>query len=653
VWDEDVALMRQAGWNIATLPVFGWASLQSDEETFHFEWLDRVLDKLHAGGIGACMATATASVPAWVAEEYPDVLVTGPHGQVIAHGGRHIFCPNSPNFRRLSTALVRKIAERYAAHPALRIWHISNEYGGNNSAGRCYCPRCAKAFQDWLEQRYGTLENLNHRWDTPFWGKVFTRWTQIQPPFEWGERSIQALRLDFDRFQSESLLNCYRAEAAVLREVTPNIPITTNLMGAFKPLDYHAWAREMDIVGWDCYPGKEPAFSDVAFNHALMRGLKEGQPWLLMEQTPSQANWQQHASLKRPGILRLWSYQAVAHGADSVMYFQWRRTRGGNEKFHGAVVEHAGTSETRVFREVAELGRELAELGTHTVGGRVPAKVAILFDWENWWAVEYSSGPNRDLQYVAQCRAYYAALHEQGIVTDVVSPAADLSKYSVVIAPTLYMVKAGIAEKLEDFVQAGGTLLTTFFSGVADECDSVHLGGYPGPLRKLLGIWVEEVDALSPAEKNSVEFVAPFGEAPRSLPCGLICERVHLEGAEELAVFGHDFYAGEPVFTRHQYGEGKAYYLASALDAESLRPVLREICSIAGVLPVVDRLPEGLEIMLRVAPDGTVLWYLLNHSKETLNLPLPPGGYRDLLTGQSVKGEIWLPALQVAILVAD
>ncbi|HEX8464398.1 MAG TPA: beta-galactosidase, partial [Abditibacterium sp.] len=432
VWDDDVRLMQEAHWNIATLPVFGWVALQSDEETFHFEWLDRVLDKLHEGGIGVCLATATASVPQWLTQKYPEILTVNSQGQRLEHGGRHIFCPNSPQFKRLSTNLVSHLAQRYGAHPALKIWHVGNEYGGNAIGGRCHCDLCQSAFRTWLEARYGDLDTLNARWDTAFWGKTYTNWEQIESPKKVGEETIQALSLDYDRFQSESLLGCYRAEAAILRQATPDVPITTNMMGAFKPLDYCAWAREVDVVSWDCYPRKGASFSEIAFNHALMRGLREGQPWLLMEQTPSQQNWQAQNSLKRPGIMRLWSYQAMAHGAEAVMYFQWRRTRGGIEKFHGAVVEHVGTSQPRVFQEVAQLGLELENLGNQTLGGRVPAKVALLFDWENWWAVEYTSGPTRDLKYVEQCQHYFTALHEQGILCDIVSPDADLSKYEVV-----------------------------------------------------------------------------------------------------------------------------------------------------------------------------------------------------------------------------
>ena len=649
VWDDDVRLMQEAHVNVATVPVFGWVHLQPDEDTFTFEWLDRVLDKLHAGGVSVCLATATASVPAWLDQKYPDVLRVAQDGVRQKHGNRHTFCPNSPNFQRLSTVLTRRLAERYKGHPALRIWHVSNEYGSH-----CYCDLCAAAFRRWLASRYGSLDEVNRRWYTAFWGHTFTDWSQIETPTRNGEGSLQALRIDYDRFQSESIYNCYKAEADILHDITPNVPVTTNLMGAFKPLDYQKWAAGMDVVSWDSYPRKDAPPAEIAFAHSLMRGLKQGQPWMLMEQTPSQQNWQAQNALKRPGILRLWSYQAMAHGADTIMYFQWRRSRGATEKYHGAVVEHVGTSNTRVFREVAALGQELERLGKKTIGGRVASRTAVLFDWENWWAVEYSSGPSVDLKYVEQCQAYFTALHTLGIPTDVVSPEADLSDYDIVIAPVLYMVKPGIAEKLEAWTQAGGTFVATFFSGIVDETDLVHLGGYPGPLRPLLGIWAEEIDALTPQQTNTVVFPLPFGSLHDAYPCRLLCDRIHAEGAEVLATYGSDFYAGEPALTVNTFGQGRAYYVATAIGQDALVPFLQTLCGEKQISsPLPGGPPTGVEVMPRVSPTGETLLYVLNHNAQSAFVHLPPGMHQDLLSGDTHSERAELPAYGALILAAQ
>jgi beta-galactosidase len=578
-------------------------------------------------------------------EKYPDILRVNANGQKMRHGGRHTFCPTSPNFRRLSTDIARRLAERYGTHPALKVWHVSNEY----SPG-CYCDRCAEGFRTWLKSRYGSLDEVNRRWNARFWGHTYTAWSQIEAPSHVADRSMQSLLIDYDRFQSWAILEAYKAERDVLRAITPDIPITTNMMGAFKPLNYQEWAAEVDIVSWDSYPRRQAAPAEIAFAHSVMRGVKEGQPFMLMEQTPSQQNWQHYNALKRPGVMRLWSYQAMAHGADTVMYFQWRRSRGGCEKFHGAVVEHVGTSEPRVFQEVAALGKELEALGTQTLGGRVAAEAAILFDWENWWAVEYSSGPSIDLKYHEQCQSYFTALHTLGIPTDIVSPLADLSKYKLLVAPVLYMVKPGVAERLEAFVRGGGTLVSTFFSGIVDETDLVHLGGYPGPLRKLLGIWAEEIDVLSPQESNRVLFEKPFGELSGSYACGMLCDRVHPEGAAVLATYGDDFYAGEPAVTVNAFGSGKAYYLATVMEKDAVQRLLRALCRERGVAPPFgSEPPAGVEIMPRRSPAGEVLYYVMNHNAAPAAVTLP-GSFVDLITGSSCAGEQSLPAYSVHIL---
>ncbi|HSI73325.1 MAG TPA: beta-galactosidase [Fimbriimonas sp.] len=604
-WLEDMRLMKEANWNIASLPIFGWAALEPKEGHFTFEWLDEILGLMAENGIRACLATATASVPAWLPQSYSDVLVVDENGQKRKHGNRHTFCPNSPNYHRLSTRLAREIATRYKDHPALLLWHINNEYGTY-----CYCDRCAHEFRHWLQHRYEDLDDLNRRWYTSFWGHMFSSWDQIEPPTFNGERSMQALRLDYYRFQSESLLNCFKAEAAVLREVTPEVQITTNLMGHFYPLDYHEWAKEMDVVSWDNYPRADSQPDEIAFTHALMRGLKEGQPFLLMEQSPSQANWHAYNRLKPPGQLRLFSMQAVANGADSVMYFQWRRGRGGAEKLHGAVVEHGGTNQNRVFKEVSALGAELQTL-TQIQGQRVPAKVALLFSWENWWDLTFSSGPSKDLDYVKVVKDFYAAFYEHGIQVEVLSPQADLKGYDLIVAPLLMLLREEDAARIAQHVQAGATLVTTVFSALVDENDNVHANGAPGPWRKLLGIFGEEADALHPGEDLPL-LPSPLGEGlgVRVCKAHLLAERVQLEGAETLLTYGANFYRGEPSLTVNHYGEGKAYYFATLPTKETLANVLKPIWQERGIEPPIDA--PGVEVTQRGE------WvFLLNHSDDT------------------------------------
>ena len=638
VWHEDMRLMRLAGITVATLPVFGWASLEPEEGIFTFDWLDKILSMLAQENVRFCLATATASVPAWLTQKYPDVLVVNREGVRQKHGNRHTFCPNSPHFRRLSTRLAEEIAKRYCNHPNLMLWHVGNEYGT-----LCYCEQCAEAFRLWLQRRYGTLDELNERWYTAFWGHKYSDWSQIDTPTTNGEGAIQAQQIDFRRFASQSLLECYKAEKAVLRKYTPRVPITTNLMATFLNLDYHEWAKELDVVSWDSYPWLEAKPEEVAFNHALHRGMREGQPFLLMEQTPSQQNWAPYCTLKAPGVMRLQSYQAVAQGSDSIMFFQWRRGRGGIEKLHGAIVEHGGDESNRVFQEIAALGTELKDVGTRLQGRRVPAKVAVLFSWPNWWGIEHGSGPAAKIDYPKIVRQFYSALHRLGIQADVVSPKANLSPYKVIVAPMLTMVGEEAAA-ISMQVQDGASLVASFFSAMVDENDRVYLNGAPGPWQEVLGIFVEETDALSPARPQGVRFSNRISKA------GFLCDRVRLRGAEATGFYTDQFYAGEAATTRNTFGKGEGHYLATQLDDEGLEKYLGGICLQAGVHGDLTTPVPMVEATIRRSDSGDEHLYLLNHAQGARCVELPAGQFKDLLTGDSVKGSIEMAAFEVRIL---
>ncbi|OOC63497.1 beta-galactosidase [Paenibacillus ihbetae] len=649
IWKEDDRMFKLAGIDVATINVFSWALNQPEEDTYDFDWLDETIDRLYRNGVYVCLATSTAAHPAWMARKYPDILRVDYEGRKRRFGGRHNSCPNSPTYRKYAKLMASKLAERYKDHPAVLIWHVSNEYGGY-----CYCDNCAEAFRVWLNQRYGTLEALNKAWNTRFWGHTFYDWEDIVVPNalseEWGgnRTNFQGISLDYRRFQSDSLLDCYKLERDELKRITPDIPVTTNLMGFYPELDYFKWAKEMDVVSWDNYPSLDTPYSFTAMTHALMRGLKNGQPFMLMEQTPSVQNWQPYNSAKRPGVMRLWSYQAVAHGADTVMFFQLRRSIGACEKYHGAVIEHVGHEHTRVFRECAELGKELQQLGDQLLDARSDAKVAIMYDWENRWGIELSSGPTVALNYVGEVHKYYDALHQLHIQTDMIGVEEDLSQYEVVIAPVMYMVKPGFAKRVEEFVSRGGTFLTTFFSGIVNENDIVTLGGYPGELRSLMGIWAEEIDALLPGQQNQMIIRGKHGELEDSYDCGILCDVIHTEGAEVVAEYGSDYYKGMPSLTVNRFGQGKAWYVASSPDAKFLQDLMKTICAEHGIQSVLDA-PAGVEATRRVK-DGKAFTFVLNHTAEAKTVPLGDEVYKDLLTGKEQQKQCEVPGRGVMIL---
>lgn len=643
-WEEDMRLLKLAHIDIVTLNVFSWASLQSDDGVYHFEKLDKIMELVKKHGLNVCLATSTGAHPAWMARKHPDILRVEANGMKRKFGSRHNSCPNSPTYQKYAVALASKLAGRYKGYDNIVAWHISNEYGGE-----CYCENCEKKFREWLKEKYGTIEEVNRAWDTAFWGHTFYDFEDIVVPNQlsehWGnDRStFQGISLDYRRFNSESILNAYRLEYDAIRAITPDIPITTNLMGTYQPLDYQMWGKYMDFISWDNYPANDTPVSGVALRHDLMRGLKQGKPFALMEQTPSVTNWLPYNMLKRPGVMRLWSYQAVAHGADTVMFFQMKRSIGACEKYHGAVIDHAGHENTRVFREVTALGSELDRLGDQTLGARCDAKAAIVFDWDNWWGISYSAGPSVYLDYCKEVERYYKALFDLHIPVDMIGVEDDLSQYDLVIAPVLYMVKSGFDEKLRTYVKNGGRFLTTFFSGYVDEHDLVTVGGYPGKLRDILGIWVEEEDALPEDMHNSFHYKG------KTYPASMLCDLLHTEGAEALAFYEKDFYAGMPVLTKNAFGKGFGYYVATQSDDDFYREYLGEICREAGIEPIMEA-PDDMEVTRRVNKNGTFV-FLLNHGEEARIMAMPFAG-TDLLSEKSYEegDALTLEAKGVAII---
>lgn len=643
IWREDLRLMGKAGVNFVNLGVFSWAALQPAEETFTFDWLDQILDLLHEQAIAVCLGTATAAQPAWLSETYPEVLPVNEWGLRKRHGRRMNYCPTNPQFRRLAQRLVRTLAERYGRHPALRLWHVSNEYGP-----ACYCDHCAQRFRQWLQQRYGTLEEVNRRWVTSFWSHTYTSWEQIQPPGGLGETSMQGLTLDYQRFLSDMNLECYQEEAAILREVTPHIPVMTNFHGLQNQLDYFSWAAHTDIVTWDGYPRYNAHPGENAFYFNLMRGLKNGQPWLLLEQTPGLVQWHAENPLKRPGVMRLLSYQALAYGSNAVMFFQWRQSRAGEEMYHSAIISHASHEHTRIFREVAALGAELQALPADLLATRLHARVALLMSWSNWCVVENAHTPSRHLRYLEELQYYHRALWQRQIAVDIISPDQALDGYDLVLAPLFNLVSQEQAAAIERYVTQGGTFLTTYFSGVVDESQRAWIGGAPGPLRHTLGIWVEEFDPLPAGSTNTL---IPAQEAQgwqASYSCERWCEVVHLEGARALSVFGEDFYAGCPAITEHAFGKGRALYVATRPDAAYLDALLGRLEEQLALSPAL-HVPEGVEVTQRQGERETYT-FLLNHLRTPQDITLAQP-MRDMLTQQLYEQEIRLPALGVVILI--
>jgi beta-galactosidase len=624
VWDEDMKLMTESGVTMVTAGIFSWAGVEPRPGDYDFGWFDTVMDKLAAADVAVCLATMTASPPPWMTHLHPEILPVRVDGTRLSSGARQQFCPSSEVYRRYAARLVEQVAARYGNHPALAMWHVGNEYGCHIRA--CYCDNSAADFRRWLQNRYGDVDALNDAWTTTFWSQQYDDWAEVFPPRVAPTFPNPAQQLDYHRFSSDASLGCYLTEQRILRRVTPDVPITTNFVGLVqKALDWHSWTPHEDIVSLDSYPDPyDPrGHIEAALGYDLVRSTKDGQPWMLLEQAPNAVNWRNRNSPKAPGAMRLGSWQAVAQGADAVLFFQWRQTSGGAEKFHSAMVPHGGR-ETRTFREVSGLGQELAAV-SQLAGTRVRADVALLHDWESWWGLELDSHPSDDLRQMEAHLAHYSPLFDASITCDVVHPARDLSAYKLVVVPNLYLMNAEVSANLRRYVEGGGHLVVSFFSGIVDGCDRAYLGGYPAPLRDILGLRVDEFWPLREGGSIGLKF------ADGTDATGTIwSEWVEPEGAEVIAEFTEGELAGKPAVTRHAFGAGVAWYLASRPDADGMRALLDRVAAEAGAEPVLAGLPEGVQAVVRHGEESAYL-ILLNHSGEevTVTLPVPAP---DLLT---------------------
>ena len=600
VWDDDVRHMQRAGVTMATVGVFSWARIQPEEGVFDYDWLDRVIDKLHAGGIAVDLATGTASPPPWATARYPGILPQTRDGVRLWPGSRQHYAPTSPDYRRLAAALVEQTVARYRDHPAVVLWHINNELGCHVAYD--YSDAAAAAFRAWLRARYTTIDALNEAWGTWFWSQHYTDFEQIVPPRRTPASVNPGSLLDFRRFSSDALFDLFRMEKQIIRDAGATQPITTNFMGPFPPTDYRRWAQELDVISDDSYPDpRDPeAFRTTAFARDLMRSLKPGTPWILMEQAPNAVNWRANNAPKAPGQMAAFSMQAVGRGADGVLFFQWRQAAAGSEKFHSAMLPHAGP-DTRTHREVSDLGAALKELGELPAPGG-EAKVAVVFDWHAWWAIDQPDHPAQ-FDYLGEVRGWHAALHRLNVQVDVAGPDGPFAGYDLIIVPSLYLIAD--PGPLLAALAGGATVLVTAFTDVVDEQDRFLPGGFTTRLGPALGVAVVDFEGIAEDTMSRGRGVT-------------LREVVRVDTAEVLDTFAD----GKPALTRN----GNAYYLATLTDQATKDTIAAELVERLGVEPVVAGLPPRVEACAR---GGVVT--VINHNPEPVEVGdtvLEPYGYR-------------------------
>ena len=625
ILEKDLDMLEEAGCNVVSLGIFSWSTLEPEEGVFNFEWLENIINKLYERGISVILATPSASRPKWLADKYPEVLRVDGERKRALYGFRHNHCYTSPVYREKTAIINKKLAERFGNHPAVIMWHISNEFGGE-----CHCPLCQEAFCNWLKEKYGTIENLNKKWCTTFWSHTYNSFEQIESPSSIGETQLHALNLDWKRFVTHQTADFIHHEIQAVREGGSELPTTANLMYYFDGLNYFELAKEIDVVSWDTYPTwhKQDVIETAYENgmcHDLMRSLKK-KPFFQMESCPTSTNWQSVSKLKKPGVLFAQSMQAIAHGGEGALYFQIRQSRGASEKFHGAVIDHYGGNDTRVFREVSQVGKTLKEISV-LAGSEVKSQAALLYDWDSQWAMEDSQGPrNKGLHYREAQLKYYKGFRKLGLNVDLVDMTCDLSGYKIFAAPMCYMFRDGFEEKVRKFVEDGGIFIATYWSGIVDDTDKCFLGGVPHGLMDVLGIRSTEIDGLYDWEENSL--VPVEGNAlgmEKTYSCKYLCDLVELRGAETVMTYGSDFYAGYPALTVNTYGKGKAWYVAADAEKEFQEDLLKKIAEQSGIsCGIKGDIPEGLEVTSRETEEERFYIYQ-NWSGEEAALPLPEG----------------------------
>lgn len=615
ILEKDIELMKKAKMTSMSLGIFSWSAYEPTEGEFHMDWLKDIMDKLYENGIYTILATPSGARPAWLDEKYPECMRVGADDHRAHHGVRHNHCMSSPKFREKTGIIINKIIDTVGKHPGLAMWHLSNEFGGE-----CFCPLCKKKFQDYLANKFDNdINKLNKAWWTGFWSHTYNDFSQIEPPYLNGEFSVMGLNLEWKRFTTWNTTDYMKSEIDIIRKRTPNIPITTNFMQLFPGLDYRVMAKELDVISWDSYPVFHNNYETMAdtmahnsFDHAVMRSLKKNQPFMLMECAPGLVNWHEYNKLKRPGVHKLFSAQAVACGSDTVQYFQWRKSRGSFEQYHGAVVDHLGTDDTRVFKEVAEVGAMLDSL-SNVKGTIVKPKAALIFDWDNMWAIDNMRGlSDKTKNYAKTCIQIYHEFLKLGIDMNVVASDDNLDDYNVVIAPMLYMLRPGASDNLKAFVKRGGQLMATYLTGYVDDNTLCYLGGFPGDgLSELFGVISEEIDTYYDSDENS----ATFTDGHKAIIHDY-AEILRVSDTDILAKYDKDFYAGTPAITCKNFGKGKAYYVGARIDMDSMSGLFKTMLKETNTTYLT--LPAGIEYHKREDESGKAIEFYLNVTENEI-----------------------------------
>ncbi len=647
-WTADARLMREAGFNTIRLAEFAWSKMEPQEGRFDFDWLDRAIDIFWKSHFKVILGTPTASAPPWLLHRHPEIFRVRQDGQRVTYGNRRGYCPNNPLYRQHTERILAQMADHFNGHPALLGWQIDNEFGE-----RCYCPQCRQTFHAWLRRKYASLDELNQKWGTIFWSHIYSDWAEIPQPVASGGSPNPSLALDYDRFMSDSYVDFQQCQVDLLRQKSPGSLLTHNFMGFdYDQINYFDLARNLDLVSLNHYPRSqwnmraevEPA--DFALSLDAMRGLKHKNFWM-MEPLAGPGGWEMISVQPRPGELRLWAYQAIAHGADGILFFRWRSCRYGTEQFWHGLLDHDGTPSRR-YAEARRLGGELHLLAGKIAGSQVKASVALLLSYDSRFA--YQIQPNNpQFSYPAHFQQLYQAFYRRHVPIEIVSPDDDLSGYRLVVAPSLHLLDRAAAQRLQEYGRRGGTLVVTQRSGVKDETNLVVDQRLPGYLRHLMGVEVEEYDSLAPGMSNTVHFTLPELEDQPDFSCGVLCDVLVLRSARALALYGGEYYAGKAAISENRFGEGRAFYIGTVGEDKLYQTLAGWLLNRLEIEPSPASEEREIEIGERWI-DGQRILFLLNFASQPRAVDLPHD-FIQLIDGRVIPaGKLSLPPYGVMVL---
>jgi len=661
LWEEDARMIAEVGFTNVRIAEFAWALMEPVEGKFEFDWLHRAVQTLHKHNISVILGTPSAAPPPWLTVHYPEVVEVNAQGMRLRPGGRRFTCPTNQTYRRLSLAIASEMARTFAETPGVIGWQIDNELTLGSSP-RCYCNFCQAGFQAWLHTKYGSLENLNRSWGTVFWSQTYTDFSQVPVPLPSGADANPGLALDYDRYQSYANSSFLEEQLTVLRKLCPKHFVTTNNVGLpLDTIDMRSLYGKLDFVAFDNYPGffdmilhqqgkpgslmSDVIPATVALGHDFARSIHGNKPFMIMEEQSGKAGQSTFSPQPEKGQVRLWTYQAVAHGAMGVNYFRWDTATFGAEEYWHGMLNH-DRSKSPAFEEIRQTVKELKALGPEVLKSPYLAEMALVFDYDCSWAVKIQPG-HYALSYTDQVTAWYGAISPSRSGIDVIGFGDDFGKYKIVFAPVVYVLSDAAAARIRSFVQNGGVFVTNFRLAVKNESSQIVQTPLPGPLRDVMGVTVAEYGPIY-SGKQGVKFSSvlsgPDGE------CGIWADVLQASRAEVLGTYTSGSSAGRPAGTMNSFGQGKAIYIGADLTPPSLSRVLQKLAESAGVKRPFE-VPAGVDLTVRMAGDKQWI-FLLNHGPKPQSINIPRA-FKDLATGAAVRGEVPLDGYGVRVLQAS